>query len=322
MKLYVLRMSQSSLHQTGQRKELRIEKFLKEMDAIIPWDELTKAIKPYYQESLRGRTRYGLEKMLRIHFLQLWHNLSDPGTEEALHDRLSFQRFVGFDCFGGVVPDESAILRFRHWLQKHGLTQKLLKTINHHLSKQGLVFRSGTIVDATLMQAPVSKKNIHKQRDPEMSSTKKNNKWYFGAKAHIDVQAQGKPLIHSVEFSTAKDHDKIHMTTLVHGDEKAIFGDSAYGKQEEKRGARHMGLFYGIADRGARAHPLSLSQKKKNRKHSSLRAKVEHPFKVIKEQWKHRKLRYKGLAKNASQFTMLAALCNIYMVRKSLLAMA
>ncbi len=244
---------------------------------------------------------------------------SDPGMEEALYDRLSFQRFVGFDCFGGVVPDETAILRFRHLLQEHGLSEKILEVVNSHLSAHDLVLKAGTIVDATLLEAPRSKKNKAKERDPEMTSTKKNNRWYFGAKGHIGVQAEGKPIVHSVAFSTAKEHDKTRMRELFHGDETAIFGDSAYGDQAEKRGARALGLHYGIADRGARSHPLSNKQKKRNRKHSSLRAKVEHPFKTIKNQWGHYKLKYKGLQKNASIFTTLCALQNLYICRNDLL---
>lgn len=301
------------------RKELRIERFLGEMDIVVPWKRLVKTIKPHYKSS-GGRSPHDLELMLRIHFLQLWHNLSDPAMEEALYDRMSFQRFLGFDCFGGIIPDESSICRFRHLLERHGLSKKILKCVNRHLGAHGLVLKEGTIVDATLLQAPVSKKNAAKSRDPEMSSTKKNNKWYFGAKGHIGVQAQGKPIIHSVEFTTAKDHDKTQMVNLFHGEEKAIFGDSGYTDQAEKRGSRAIGLYYGIADRGARSHPLSLSQKKRNRKLSGIRAKVEHPFRVIKEQWGHRKLRYKGLMKNAGQFTTLCALSNIYLCRKQLMA--
>lgn len=301
------------------RKELRVEKFLGEMDVVVPWHNLVKAIKPHYKSEC-GRPPYNLELMLRIHFLQLWHNLSDPAMEEALYDRMSFQKFLGFDCFGGTIPDESSICRFRHLLETYGLSKTILEVVNGHLGDHGLILKAGTIVDATLLQAPVSKKNARKARDPEMSSTRKNNKWHFGAKGHIGVQAQGKPIIHSVYFSTAKDHDKKHMTSLFHGEERAIFGDSAYGARAEKRGARHLELYYGIADRGVRNHPLSASQKKKNRKHSSLRGKVEHPFRVIKEQWKHRKLRYKGLAKNASQFTTLCALTNLYLCRKQILS--
>lgn len=300
------------------KKILRVEKFLNEMDKVVPWSSLLSEIINYYK-STNGRKPHDLELMLRIHFLQLWHNLSDPAMEEAIYDRLSFQKFLGFDCFGGVVPDESSILRFRHLLENNGLSQRILKIVNDHLSNHGFILKEGTIVDATLIQAPISKKNKDKQRDPEMSSTRKNNKWYFGAKGHIGVQSTGKPIIHSTEFSTSKDHDKIHMRKLFHGEEQAIFGDSAYGAQDEKRGARHEGIYYGIADRGARKRPLSSSQKKRNRKLSSIRAKVEHPFRVIKHLWGHNKLRYKGLAKNASNFTTLCALTNLYFCRKELM---
>ena len=264
------------------KKQLRVEKFLDEMDLVVPWSALVMEIGNYYK-STNGRQPHDLELMLRIHFLQLWHNLSDPGMEEAIYDRLSFQKFLGFDCFGGVIPDESSILRFRHLLEKHGLSSRILKIVNGHLAAHDLVLKEGTIVDATLLSASTSKKNKNKERDPQMSSTRKNNKWYFGAKGHIGVQAQGKPIIHSVEFSTAKDHDKVHMTKLFHGVERAIFGDSGYAAQDEKRGARFEGLYYGISDRSARSHPLSASQKKRNRKHSAIRAKVEHPFRIIKE---------------------------------------
>lgn len=301
------------------RKELRVEKFLGEMDSVVPWAALIATIQPRYKKTA-GRPPHDLELMLRIHFLQLWHNLSDPAMEEALYDRMSFQKFLGFDCFGGDIPDESSICRFRHLLETHNLSVAILDCVNAHLDKHGLVLNEGTIVDATLLQAPVSKKNSNKERDPEMTSTRKNNKWYFGAKGHIGVQASGKPIIHSTDFTTAKDGDIKSLDRLKHGCERAIFGDSAYTRQADKKEARKFGIYYGISDRGARGHPLSKTQKKRNRKHSSIRAKVEHPFRVIKHLWKHDKLRYKGLAKNASQFTMLCALTNLYFCRRDLLA--
>ena len=216
------------------RKELRVEKFLGEMDRVVPWGDLVREIIPYYK-SEQGRPPHDLELMLRVHFLQLWHNLSDPGMEEALYDRLSFQKFLGFDCFGGDIPDESSICRFRHLLEERGLSKKILSCMNNHLSRHGLVLKEGTIVDATLLQAPVSKKNEDKERDPEMSSTKKNNKWHFGAKGHIGVQANGKPVIHSVEFTTAKDHDKTQMTNLFHGEEKGCWLYSPSGQTRQPR---------------------------------------------------------------------------------------
>jgi IS5 family transposase len=299
-------------------KKLRVEKFLGEMERVVPWGELVETIAPHYKNN-GGRPPHDIELMLRVHFLQLWHNLSDPAMEEALYDRLSFQKFLGFDCFGGVIPDESSICRFRHLLEQSGLAKKILICVNDHLAKHGLVLTAGTVVDATLLQAPVSKKNGRGERDPEMSSTRKNNKWHFGAKGHIGVQAQGKPIIHSTEFSTAKDHDIRELESLLHGNEKAVFGDSAYVRKEDKRTARTSGIYYGISDRGFHKHPLSPSQEKRNRKHSSVRAKVEHPFRVIKHLWGHYKLRYKGLLKNAAQFTTLCALSNIYLCRKDLL---
>lgn len=300
------------------RKELRIERFLNEMETVVPWKNMIATIKPYYK-SEGGRRPHDLELMLRIHFLQLWHNLSDPGMEEALYDRMSFQKFLGFDCFGGAVPDESSICRFRHLLEEHDLSQKILLCVNEHLADHGMILKEGTIVDATLLQAPVSKKNAQKERDPEMSSTKKNNKFYFGAKGHIGVQANGKPIIHSTAFGTAKDHDINALEALLHGDERAVFGDSAYNKNDDKSQARAAGIYYGISDKGRRNHPLSHTQKKKNRKYSSVRAKVEHPFRIMKHLWGHYKLRYKGLAKNATQFTTLCALTNLFMCRKELM---
>lgn len=311
--------TQATFRYKMKKKELRIERFLCEMETVVPWSMLCKKLSKYYKTGEGGRPPHDLLLMLKIHFLQQWYNLSDPAIEEAIYDRLSFQKFLGFDCFGGVVPDETAVLRFRHILEERDLSKSILSIVNEYLSAQGLILKEGTIVDATIMEAPVSKKNKRKERDPEMSSTRKNNKWYFGGKGHIGVQAQGKPLVHSTEFSTAKDHDKVHMRKLFHGEERSIFGDSAYGSQEEKRGARYEGLYYGISDRGASCHPLSNQQKKRNRKHSSLRAKVEHPFRIIKDLWGHRKLRYKGLKKNGSQFTTLCALSNLYFCRKKLL---
>ena len=300
------------------RKELRVERFLDEMSQVVPWKDLCDLIRPHYGKD-GGRPPFELELMLRVHFLQKWHNLSDPGMEEALYDRLSFQRFLGFDCFGGTIPDESSILRFRHLLEEYRLADEILECVNSYLSKRGLVLKAGTIVDATLLEAPVNKKNKNKERDPEMSSTRKNNKWHFGAKGHIGVQAQGKPIIHTVSFTTAKNHDIRELENLLHGEEKVLFGDAGYHRQEDKKRARAQGVYYGIADRNARNHPLSSSQKKKNHKHSCLRAKVEHPFRVIKELWGHRKLRFKGLVKNACQFTTLCALSNLYLSRKQLL---
>jgi len=300
------------------RKELRIERFLGEMQAVIPWGSLCEEIRPFYYAREGGRARHDLLLMLKVHFLQLWNNLSDPMMEEALYDRLSFQEFLGFDCFGGEIPDESSICRFRHLLEANALSERILSSVNAHLAEHGLVLQRGTIVDATLISAPVSKKNKSGERDPEMSSTKKNNKWYFGAKGHIGVQAEGRPIVHTTRFTTAKAADITELENLQHGNEKALFGDSAYLRRADKQRARESGLYYGISDRGTRRRLLSSNQQKKNRKHSRLRAKVEHPFRVIKHLWGHNRMRYKGLTKNASRFTTLCALSNIFLCRKEL----
>jgi IS5 family transposase len=312
---------QENMRYEMSKKQLRVERFLSEMEAVVPWQALVSEIKPFYK-SQRGRRPHALELMLRIHFLQLWHNLSDPAMEEAIYDRYSFQNFLGFDCFGGKIPDESSICRFRHLLEQNGLSHKILFCVNNHLGEHGLVLKSGTIVDATLISAPVSKKNRAKKRDPEMSSTRKNNKWHFGAKGHIGVQANGKPIVHTVEFGTAKEHDIKQLKNLLHGNESAVFGDSAYSKQADKKAVRKAGIYYGISDKGARKHPLSNQQKRRNRKHSKLRCKVEHPFRVIKHLWGQTCCKYKGLAKNENWFRILCALSNLYFCRKDLMKLA
>jgi len=299
------------------RKQLRVEATLAEMDTVMPWQRWVALIKPYYT----NRYVFDCETMLRIYCIQQWNNLSDPEMEEALYDRLSYQKFVGLDGFSDPVPDESTILRFRHLLEEHKLSEIIFAETLAYLTELGLVLKRGTIMDATLFEAPVSKKNATGERDPEMSSTNKNNKWHFGAKGHIGVQSEGLPIIHSLSFTTAKVHDSKEKAKLQHGEEKALFGDAAYSNKADKQKCRREGIYYGIADKGQRNKPLSPKQKKKNRKHCGIRAKVEHPFRTLKVLWKHRKLRYKGLAKNAQQFTMLCALQNIFCSRKKILAL-
>jgi transposase, IS5 family len=316
--LYHAIMEQLSLRIIAMRKTLKAEAFLAEMNRIIPWDALLKELQPFYPE----RTEFKLEQLLRIHLLQQWYNLSDPAAEEALYDRLSFQRFVGLDGFTDKVPDESTILRFRHWLETHALTGRLFLQINAYLKTQGLVISTGTIMDATVFQAPISKKNASNERDPEMSSTRKNNNWHFGAKGHIGVQYEGLTLIHSEHFSTAKRNDGAEQGHLKHGNEQAIFGDAAYHRDEDKREARAKGIYYAVnMGRKRNQRKLSSGQKRKNRVHSSIRAKVEHPFRVMKVLWGHTKLRYKGLKKNASQFRLLCGLSNLFFARKALSTM-
>lgn len=314
-------MNQASFLSLAHKKKLRCEKFLDEMKAVIPWNKLCNVIKPHYSKGNLGRKPMDLEMMVKIHCLQQWYNLSDPGCEEAIYDRNSFQKFLGIDLLADEVPDETTILNFRHLLESHKLPKKIFKIINQHLTDQGLLMREGTIVDATLIASAKSTKNKDKQRDPEMSSTKKGNQWYFGMKAHIGVDTKS-GLVHSVEPTTAKDHDRSSLEDLMHGDEKAIFGDKAYVKDNDKRKARSDGIFWGVLDKAKRNQPLSSSQRKRNKKLASVRAKVEHPFQVIKCQWHYYKTRYRGIEKNACQLYMLFGLHNLFKVRRILLTRA
>jgi IS5 family transposase len=311
--------AQASFLSLVQHKQLRREKFLMEMEQVIPWQEMLAAIRPHYHDNIVGRPAKDLAMMLKIYFLQQWYNLSDPMMEEEICDKISFQTFLQIDLLSDTVPDETTILNFRHLLEEHRLQEKFLDIVNALLTQRGYFMRRGTIVDATLIAAPSSTKNKDGKRDPEMSSTQKNGQWYFGMKGHIGVDADS-GLVHSVETTTAKVHDRDILSALLTGEERAVFGDKAYAKKEEKVTARKNGVFYGIAHRGSRGHPLSSSQRKKNRKHSSIRSKVEHPFHVLKDLWHFRKVRYRGLRKNDLQLHTLFALCNLYLVRKHLLA--
>jgi len=310
----------ASLHPKTSRP-IRSETFLTEMKAIVPWKRLVKTIKPFYYNNKTGRKPMDLLLMIRIYCLQQWFNLSDPATEEAIYDRLSFQRFLEFDLMRNKVPDESTILQFRHLLEKHELTGKIFKVINRYLREKGLLMREGTIVDATLVAAPSSTKNQEQKRDPEMSSTKKNSNYTFGMKTHIGVDAES-GLVHTCISTTAKVSDRTEFPNLLHGKEKAVFGDKGYVSDVDKYFARDAGIFWGILDKSKPKMKLSSKQKKRNQKLSSIRAKVEHGFLIVKHLWGHRKVRYRGLYKNGSHMEMLYGLANLYRVRKRLLSMS
>jgi IS5 family transposase len=301
-----------------QKKQLRCERFLQEMNRIIPWDILLNEIEPYYPVKETGRKKKTLLMMLRIYFLQQWYNLSDPGVEEAIYDRLSFQKFLGIDLLSEEVPDETTILNFRHLLNEHGIQEKIFERVNGMLEKKGLLMKEGTIADATLLAAPSSTKNDDKKRDPEMSSTKKGANYYFGMKAHIGVDTK-KGLVHTVIGTTAKESDRKKFHELLHGKEKSLFGDKGYASKEDKRTARDEGIAWCVMDKGQPGHPLSGKQKRRNHQYASVRAKVEHPFQVIKCQWKFTKVRYRGIQKNVCQLFSLFTLYNLFKVRKSLL---
>ena len=309
----------ASLAWAGKKKQTKREKFLSEMDRVVPWEKLLGLIEPHYPKAGNGRRPMPLERMVRIYFVQQWYGLSDPGMEEALYDIESVRRFAGIELGDVDIPDETTILNFRHLLEKHGLTEKLLAEVNGYLSEKKLLLRQGTIVDATLIVAPSSTKNKDKKRDGEMSSTKKGNNYHFGMKVHTGTDSQS-GLVHTVKVTTARVHDKQEMEALLHGEEKAVFGDKGYFSDQDKRTARKTGLFWGVLDKAKSKQRLSHKQKRRNRKLSSIRAKVEHPFRVVKRQFGYVKVRYRGLTKNAAQVFTLFALANLYKVRYALLA--
>jgi IS5 family transposase len=297
---------------------LRCEEFLDEMDRAMPWGKYVEMLTPFYKKrGFVGRDKKELKLMLKIHFLQQWYNLSDPSAEESIYDRISFQKFLGIDLLGQEVPDETTILNFRHFLEEHKLAEKLFELTGRILEEKGYILRKGTIVDATIISAPSSTKNENGKRDEEMRSTQKHGQWFFGMKAHTGVDADS-GVVHTVGSSSANEHDKTRMESLLSGEEKAVFGDKGYYDEKKKKEARRAGIFWGVLDKGKRGAILSSSQERRNLKLSSIRAKVEHPFRILKCQWKYVKVRYKGLYKNSCQIFTLFMLANIYMLRKKL----
>ena len=301
------------------RKKTRKEQFLEDMETIIPWKELCEAIEPFYPNPTgAGRRPVGIERMLRIHFLQHWFNLSDPAAEEALYDSRSMRRFVGIDLGEAPVPDETTICKFRHLMERHNLGDRLFYLVNHYLKENGLKVSRGTIVDASIISAPSSTKNKKKQRDPEMHQVKKGNQWYFGMKAHIGVDSKTK-LIHSVVATPANVHDSAILGDLLHGDESRVWGDSAYAGQGNVI-ADHAPLAKDFTNKkGSRYVILSDRDRARNRNKSKVRAKVEHLFGVMKGRFGFTKVRYKGLDKNAHHLFTSCALVNLVMAKKTLL---
>lgn len=303
-------------------KRTRREQFLDEMERVVPWGELCALIEPVYPKGDgAGRPPVGLERMLRIHFLQHWFNLADPAVEEALYDSNAMRRFVGIDLGKEPVPDETTVCKFRHLLEAHGLGEAIFKAVGRHLQSQGLKVGTGTIVDATIISAATSTKNKAKRRDPEMHQTKKGNQWYFGMKAHIGVDSRLK-LIHSVEATPANVHDSQKLPELLHGDETRVWGDSAYVGQHEAMLDKAPCAQNFIHEKGTRNRPLSDEQKSRNRTKSRVRAKGEHPFHVIKRIFGFTKVRYRGLMKNTHRLRITCALTNLFMVRRELLRLS
>jgi len=301
------------------RKPTRREEFLAQMDEVVPWAKLTALIEPVYPSGEGpGRPPIGLERMLRIHFLQHWFNLSDPAMEESLYDVRSMREFVGIDLGVEAAPDETTICKFRHRLEEYQLGKEIFATVNAHLAAQGFKVTTGTIVDATIIAAPSSTKNEKKERDPEMHQTKKGQQYYFGMKAHIGVDSRHK-IIHSVAASAANIHDSLAIPVLLHGKETCVWGDSAYQGQTEII-HQHAPKARDMTNRRCRYRgEVDEVEKKKNRHKSSVRAKVEHPFLILKRVFGFAKVRYRGIAKNEERLNVACALVNLFMLRRPLL---
>jgi IS5 family transposase len=300
----------------GKGKITRRERFLAEMDAVIPWARLAALIEPYYPKAGNGTQPMPLERMLRIYFMQNWFNLSDPAAEDSLYDSESMRRFAGIELAEDAVPDETTILRFRHLLEQHKLTEQIFAEVRGLLEQKRLLLKSGTIVDATIIAAPPSTKNADGKRDPEMHQTKKGKDWHFGMKAHIGTDKRG--IVHSLSTTAANVHDSTQMHKLLRGDEREVFGDQAYWNESHRHSALEQGIRYRINRRSPR-RALSPYQRWINRRRSAARARVEHVFHVVKRLWGFSKVRYRGLAKNTARLFTAFALANLYLLRRRLL---
>ncbi len=308
----------ASLAYESKKKRTRKEKFLTEMDQIIPWKKLTRLIAPHYPKGSSGRPPMGIEKMLRIYFMQQWFNMSDPAMEDALYDSNSMARFAGIDLSCDPVPDETTILKFRHLLEKHNLTKRMFASIGRHLEDRGLLLREGTIVDATLIDAHTSTKNKDNKRDPDMTQTRKGNQWYFGMKAHTGTDPKNRT-VHTVVATTASVHDSQVMDDLLHGQEEAVYGDKAYASEGKRKDFEERGVKWCVSKKAARGKKLNKRETQRNRRMSRTRARGEHPYHVVKCIFGYRKVRYRGIIKNAAQIFTLFSLANLYLVRGQLL---
>lgn len=309
----------------AKKKQTRRDKFLGEMERVVPWVRLVARLQPLYPRGERGRPPIGLERMLRLYFLQQWYGLADEALEDALYDSQALRGFAGIELNRDPVPDATTLLKFRHWLERHDLTRALFEEVGAMLEERGLLMRQGTIVDATIIAAPPSTKNKAKARDPEMHQTKKGNQWHFGMKAHIGVDvASG--MVHSVTGTAANEADIAQMAAVLHGGEAAVFADAGYTGAPKRPEHADREVSWNIAIKRSiiKALPKALRELAEpvERALSQVRAPVEHPFHVVKNLFRHRKLRYRGLDKNTAQLYSLFALANLVIARKSLLAPA
>jgi IS5 family transposase len=313
----------SQAEYAGKKKQTRRDRFLAEMEQVVPWARLVERLRAFYPKGERGRPPVGLERMLRIYFMQQWYGLADEALEDALYDSQALRGFAGIDLAVARVPDATTVMNFRHWLEQHDLTKVLFDEIGATLEERGLLMRQGTIVDATIIAAPPSTKNKEKARDPEMHQTRKGNQWHFGMKAHVGVDvASG--VVHTVVGTAAHEADINQMAAVLHGEEEAVFADSGYTGADKRPELENRDVSWNIAIRRGiiKALPKSLRDLAEpvERALSQVRAWVEHPFHIVKNLFRHKKVRYRGLAKNTAQLHSLFALANLVIVKQTLLA--
>jgi IS5 family transposase len=311
--------------QTTARKRTKRERFLAQMEAVVPWKALIDLIEPHYPKagSKGGRPAYPLEAMLRIHLMQQWYDLSDPAMEDALIEVPTMRRFAGIDLISERIPDETTILGFRHLLEKHDLGKQIFETVKAHLKANGMAMKQGTIIDATLIAAPSSTKNRKGERDPEMHQTRKGKQWYFGMKVHVGVDKDN-GLIHSIETTSANVHDLTPAAELLHGKETVVYADAGYQGIEKREEMQGKAIGFRVAMRPGKRRALPdttdgrLDDLIETAK-AHIRAKGEHPFRVIKRQFGFQKTRLRGMLKNGCKVNVLAALANLFMARHELL---
>ena len=307
------------------KRTTKREEFLRAMDEFIPWEEWVAYVEPYYPSGQRGRPPMGIEKMLRMYLLQCWFNLSDEGIEDAIYDSYALRWFMKINFVDEQVPDATTLLKFRHLLEKHNIGKVFFDAIAKNLERHGCMMRGGTIVDATLISAPSSTKNEKKERDPEMHQTKKGNEWYFGMKSHIGVDA-GSGYVHSLETTAANVHDITVAPQLIREEDTVVYGDSGYigieKREEVQSSAQLSGKEYRINRRHKSVQRMPEGwcidwEKQIERRKSSVRSKVEHPFLIVKRYFGFAKTVYRGLAKNTHRLHMLFASTNLLMCARA-----
>jgi transposase, IS5 family len=313
----------SQVEYAGKKKQTRRDKFLAEMELVVPWARLVERLRPLYPKGERGRPPIGLERMLRLYFLQQWYALADEALEDALYDSQALRGFAGIELNRDPVPDSTTLLKFRHWLERHDLAKALFEEVGAMLEERGLSMRQGTIVDATIIAAPPSTKNKNKARDPEMHQTKKGNQWHFGMKAHIGVDvASG--VVHTLTGTAANEADINQAAALLHGRESDVFADAGYTGADKRPELEDRDVSWNIAIKRSiiKALPKAVRDLAEpvERALAQVRAVVEHPFHIVKNLFRHKKLRYRGLAKNTAQLYALFALANLVIIKQALLA--